>query len=580
MAPSPKPTDSTAPPEAGWGLDPFAARIREALAEALGADTATLQLERPRREGLGEFSLPTFRHAKEAGRNPAELAAELAASLTIPEVTAAAAGPFLNFTVEPAALARVVLEQARRRDYGRAAEGRVTLVEFSSPNIAKPMHIGHLRSTVIGAALARLHEWLGHEVVRINHVGDWGSQFGKLVAAWRRWGSEQALEADPIGHLLELYVRYHEEEEGDPTLAEEAKRAFRELESGEEAETRLVWKRFTELSMREFQKVYDRLGVEFDHVRGESWYEDQLEAVIRLLEERGVIEESEGARIVRLDEFGIETPCLVQTAHGTTLYATRDLAAALSRWNEFHFDQALYVVGAEQTLHFRQFRAVLLRCGEVWAERLEHVPFGLIRLAEGKLSTRKGRVLKLEEVLDRAVELAREAVEAKNPDLEDKALAAERVGVGAVVFHDLKHQRVKDVVFDWNEVLSFEGDTGPYLQYTHARCASILRKAGRSAPPAAEVDAALVAEEAHELLVELGRMPQAIREAAREREPMLLARSLLRIAAAGNAWYKDHRVLGAETPALEDARLAVVEALVNGLALGLGLLGVPAPEEM
>jgi len=571
-------TGSTHPDEALQGLDRFEADLRALLAPRLGIEAETLQFERPRQDGVGEFALPCFRFAQAAGKAPPALAAELADFLRGRGVEAQPAGPFLNVRLDGAALAAAVLADARRPDFGAARDGRVTLVEFSSPNIAKPMHIGHLRSTVIGAALARMFARLGHRVVRINHLGDWGSQFGKLVAAWNRWGSEAELERAPIEHLLGLYVRFHADEAADPELAAEAKRAFQELESGADNATRAAWKRFTALSLREFDKTYARLGVRFDFVRGESWYENQLGPLLAWLESCGVVEDSDGARIVRLDSLGIKTPCLVKTAHETTLYATRDLAAAKSRWEEFAFDQALYVVGNEQSLHFQQFKAVLARCGAAWQERIEHIPFGLIRLAEGKLSTREGRVLQLSDVLDRAVELARAAVEEKNPEHPDKAGAAEMVGVGAVLFHDLKHQRTKDVVFDWNEVLSFEGDTGPYLQYAHARCCSILRKAGRPAPAAA--DASLIAAEARDLLVALGRFPAALREAAAKREPMLLAHALLKIGAAGNSWYRENRVIGAEPRALEDARLALTDAWRCTLANGLGLLGVPAPEEM
>ncbi|MDP7062086.1 MAG: arginine--tRNA ligase [Planctomycetota bacterium] len=561
------------------GLDFFAADIRAALAAALDLPADDFQLERPRNEAHGEFAFPCFRYAKGAGCSPPELAAKLAADLDIADVTASSVGPFLNFQVEPKRLAVVVMESALKPNFASDQQGLTTIVEFSSPNIAKPMHVGHMRTTVIGAALARIFAHLGHDVVRINHIGDWGSQFGKLVAAWKRWGDEDRLQADPIAELLQLYVRYHEEEEEDESLPVEAKAAFQELESGDDNETRKTWEHFTELSMREFNHVYDRFGIQFDFIRGESWYEDKLDPLSDWLDSCGVTEQSDGATIVDLTNEGIKTPCLVKTAHGTTLYATRDLAAAKSRWEEFEFDQLLYVVGAEQTLHFQQFKAVLKRCGAEWQQRMEHVPFGLIRLAEGKLSTRAGRVIGLAEVLDRAVELARAAVDEKNPELQGKAEVAEMVGVGAVVFHDLKHQRQKDVVFDWKEVLSFEGDTGPYLQYTHARCCSILRKAERPVASVADIDPALF-DGGHELFVAIGRLPQALRESGQKREPMLLAHALLKIASAGNVYYRENRVLGTGDPALEDARLAVIQALRNTLALGLELLGVPVPEQM
>jgi arginyl-tRNA synthetase len=566
-------------PAAPHGLDAFAAPIRAALGVALGIDADSIQLERPKNEEHGEFALPCFRFAKAAGKNPAQLAGDLAESLQLAEVSASAIGPFLNFQIDRTALARQVLRDAGSEGYGRAVDDELSIVEYSSPNIAKPMHVGHLRSTVIGAAMARLFDHLGHEVVRINHLGDWGSQFGKLLAAWKRWGKEDELQADPIGHLLKLYVEYHAKEEADPTLDVDAKTGFLALESGEDNEERRLWVRFTELSLAEFQKIYDRLDARFDLLRGESWYEDKLDDTVAWLESCGVVEDSDGARIVDLESEGISTPCLIKTSHGTTLYATRDLAAAKSRWDEFAFARCLYFVGSEQTLHFNQFKAVLKRCGTEWWDRLEHVPFGLVRFAEGKLSTRAGRVLRLQEVLDRAVELAREIVEEKNPEHPDKDTVAEQVGVGAVIFHDLSHARNKEVVFDWKEVLSFEGDTGPSLQYTHARCCSILRKADRPIPSAAEVDPALLAD-APELWVALGRFPGAVREAAEKREPMVLATALLKIGSAGNGFYREKRVLGTGDAALEGARLAAIDALRRTLALGLSLLGVPAPQEM
>jgi len=560
------------------GLDRFSARITAALGREFGLDAEIIHLERPPSPDQGEFAFPCFRLAKERSENPARIAGGLSGSLSIPEVEVSAAGPFLNFRIDRAAMASAVLADALREDFGTARQDLSMVVEFSSPNIAKPMHAGHLRSTVAGAAVARIFAHLGNRVVRINHVGDWGSQFGKLIAAWNRWGDPAALERDPIGHLLALYVRFHKEEESDPGLATEARAAFQELESGKENETRAAWKRFTRLSLAEFHKVYERLGIEFDHIRGESWYESRLGPTLDWLEARGVVETSQGARIVDLAEQGIKTPGLVQKTDGTTLYLTRDLAAALSRWEEFHFDHCLYVVGNEQKLHFQQLKAVLRRCGCAWADRIEHIPFGLIRLAAGKLSTRQGRVLQLSDVLDRAVELAASIVAEKNPEHPYPGRVAREVGIGAVVFHDLKNQRTKDVVFDWKEVLSFEGDTGPSLQYTHARCCAILRKAGRPVPAAEEVDAALLADSPG-LMAALGRFPAAVREAAARREPSILAQYLLRLGTAGNHFYRDRRVLGSE-PALEAARLAAIGALRRTLATGLGLLGVPAPEEM
>lgn len=561
------------------GLDAFALPIRQAVCAAIDMDLALISLERPRQEELGEFALPCFRFAKQAQMAPPALAAKLADALSIENVSCEAVGPFLNFKIDANALAQTIITSAQSSTYAGGDEGLTTLVEFSSPNIAKPMHVGHMRTTVIGAALSRIFTHLGHDVKRINHLGDWGSQFGKLVAAWQRWGSEEALSATPIAHLLELYVRYHQEEKDDETLAADAKQSFQELESGEENQTRATWRKFTEISLVEFNRVYARFGIEFDYLRGESWYEGQLDDMITWLDECGVTELSDGATIVNLEEQGIKTPSLVKTAHGTTLYATRDLAAAKSRWEEFAFDQSLYVVGAEQTLHFQQLKAVLSRCGVEWEQRMEHIPFGLIRLTEGKLSTREGRVIALGDVLDRSVELAAKSIEEKNPELPNKELVAEQIGLGAIVFHDLKHQRQKDVVFDWKEVLSFEGDTGPYLQYTHARCCSILRRAEKDVPSINDIDFSIL-EGGRELWVAIGRLPQAVREAAIKREPMLIANALLKIAAAGNGFYRDNQVLGTGDDDLEKARLVAIDTLRKTLALGMRLLGVPTPHEM
>ena len=561
------------------GLDAFALPIRQAVCAAIDVDLDLISLERPRQEELGEFALPCFRFAKQAQLAPPALAAKLADALSIENVSCEAVGPFLNFKIDANALAQTIITSAQSSTYAGGDEGLTTLVEFSSPNIAKPMHVGHMRTTVIGAALSRIFTHLGHDVKRINHLGDWGSQFGKLVAAWQRWGSEEALNATPIAHLLELYVRYHKEEKEDETLAADSKKSFQELESGEENRTRATWRKFTEISLVEFNKVYARFGIEFDYLRGESWYENQLDDMITWLDECGVTELSDGATIVNLEEQGIKTPSLVKTAHGTTLYATRDLAAAKSRWEEFAFDQSLYVVGAEQTLHFQQLKAVLSRCGVEWEQRMEHIPFGLIRLTEGKLSTREGRVIALGDVLDRSVELAAKSIEEKNPELPNKELVAEQIGLGAIVFHDLKHQRQKDVVFDWKEVLSFEGDTGPYLQYTHARCCSILRRSEKDVPSINDIDFSVL-EGGRELWVAIGRLPQAIREAAIKREPMLIANALLKIAAAGNGFYRDNQVLGTGDDDLEKARLVAIDTLRKTLALGMRLLGVPAPHEM
>lgn len=572
-------------------MQEFVHRIAQALGNRFGIPPEEVRLEKPRDPKLGDLAFPCFVPAKKLGLPPPRIAAEVAAELAggLADVRVEATGPYLNFRIARAPLAAAVLGsiEASGAVYGGGdvGRGKTVVIDLSSPNIAKPMHVGHLRSTIIGAAVQRLHDLLGYRTVGINHIGDWGAQFGKLVAAIRRWGAEYDVEGQPIRSLLALYVRYHEQEERDPALAEEARAAFRELESGEEGDVRATWRRLTELSLREFDRIYVRLGVRFDHVRGEAFYEPYLQQTIERIVAAGVAEESEGALIVRLD--GIEkdmAPCLLRKTDGTTLYATRDLAALFHRWEEFTFERCLYVVGSEQRLHFRQLKGVLVRMGLAWQERVVHVDFGMLRLPEGKLSTRKGQVIFLDELLDRAVEEARRIIAEKNPDLRNAADIAEQVGVGAVVFHDLKKERVKDVVFEWAEVLSFEGETGPYVQYTHARLASILRHAGplglAPAAPAEirSLDQGMV-EDAAPILLALGRFPGVVRAAAEAAEPSLVSQYVLDLCRETNSWYVRNKVLG-EDPVLSRFRLALVGGVRQVIANGLALLGVAAPEEM
>lgn len=560
-------------------MQTFLDAIRAAITAETGLEDP--KLGRPKNPEHGDAAFPCFEYAKAQGEPPPKVAAALAEALNgrLRGIRAQAAGPFLNFTVERPLLASTVLGEitAAGAAYGSSDEGagRTIVIDFSSPNIAKPMSVGHLRSTVIGAAIQRLHDTLGYRTVGINHIGDWGSQFGKLVAAVNRYGDTVDLEGDPIPSLLALYVRYHDEEESDPTLAEEAREAFRELESGVDGPVRATWRRLTELSMVEFDKIYRRLGVGFDLVRGEAFYEPYLDATVDRIVAAGVTEESEGALVVDLSEFGKIPPCLLRKTDGTTLYATRDLAAVFHRHEEFGFERCLYVVGADQRLHFRQLKHVLQRMGLDWEPRVEHVDFGMMRLPEGKMSTRKGRVVFLDDVLDDAVAEASRVIEEKNPDLPERDAVAEMVGVGAVVFNDLKRERVKDIDFRLEEVLSFEGDTGPYVQYTHARLASIERKAGdvEAAP-----DWSALAESAP-LLVQLGRFGDVVRGAAAKAEPSEVTTYVLGLAREVNSWVARERVLGQE-PAVTAARLALVRGARQVIGNALALLGVAAPTEM
>ncbi|MBL8862464.1 MAG: arginine--tRNA ligase [Planctomycetes bacterium] len=569
-------------------MQTFLDAIRAALARATGLAEADVKLEAPRDPSLGDVAFPCFQAARSLKQAPAALAAELSSALArdLPEIRAAAAGPYLNFTIERGALAREVLglvaEQGARYGGSQQGAGKTIVIDFSSPNIAKPMHVGHLRSTILGAALARLFTALGYRVVGINHVGDWGSQFGGLVVALRRWRSEVDLERDPVRGLLELYQRSKQAVDADPTFAAEARAAWQELESGREGEVRATWRWATEASLRGFERTYARLGIRHELVRGESFYEPFLEGAIQRCQEAGIAEVSEGALVVQLgaaDKGLAETPCLLRQSDGTTLYATRDLAALFHRYEEFRFERALYVVGAEQKLHFRQLKAVLKRLGLPWEARVEHVDFGLLLGRDRKkLASRKGEVLVLDDLLDEVVEAALAIIREKNAGLAHPESVAEAVGIGAIVFNDLKRERIKDVLFDREEILSFEGETGPYLQYTHARLASIERKAREAGEGGAEPDWSRLAD-AGPVLTRLGRYPDVVRAAAEHAEPSLLATALLALGRDLNAWYVQARVLGQE-PAVTAARLALVRASKTVIGNGLRLLGCAAPDEM
>jgi arginyl-tRNA synthetase len=563
----------------------FTQEIRAALARASGTPEADLRLEQPRDPTQGDVSFPCFQLAKALRKAPPAIATELAAQLagSLPDVTATATGPYLNFRIDRGALARSVLEaiEAQGLAYGHSklGQGRTVVVDLSSPNIAKPMSVGHLRSTVIGAAIQRLHDALGYRTVGINHIGDWGAQFGKLVAAVERWGASVDLDRDPIQALLALYVRYHDEEANDPTLDAAARAAFRELESGAEGKVRAIWRRLTELSLREFDKIYTRLGVRFDAIRGEAFYEPYLAPTIERIVASGVTETSQGALVVDLSSIDkTMPPCLLRKSDGTTLYATRDLAAVFHRHEMYDFDRCLYVVGADQRLHFRQLKGVLRRMGVPWEDRVRHVDFGMMRLPEGKMSTRKGRVVFLEDVLDRAVEEAGGSSPRRTRASPTRARSRSRSAWAPVVFNDLKRERIKDVEFVWEEVLSFEGETGPYVQYTHARLASILRKAAEGGEGRVPPDRSRL-EDAGPVLLALARFPEVVATAAERAEPSDVAAWLLGTCREVNNWYATHRVLGQDPP-LTAARLELVRASKAVIANGLRLLGVAAPEEM
>jgi len=599
-------------------MDALRHTFEQRLAAALpGVD---ITLERPKSGELGDLAFPCFRAAKQLGKNPVQLSQELAASIAIEGAALVAAGPYLNLKLAPGTRAQAVLvailQASADRPYGsRPANGKKVIVEYSSPNIAKLFTIGHLRSTMIGHTLAQVHQFLGYDVIRLNHLGDWGTQFGTLLAAYTRWAqAENAdLEQDfdwaepapekrrtPLFRLFQLYVRFHAEEENDPAMRDEARDWFKRLE-GNDPKARELWKRFRDLSLAEFQRIYDRLGVSFDTLeQGEAFYEDQLAPTLKRLTEAGLLVEGDkGARIINLEDVGIATPCLVQKGDGTSIYATRDLAAALYRKQAYAFDRCLYVVGTDQVLHFQQIFAVLDKLDPWFKGRMLHTPFGMIKLPEGKMSTRKGNVIFLEDVLDEARERVAAIIAEKNPDLKDKDAVAEMLGMGAVVFFDAMNDRVKPITFTWDRVIALDGDTGPYVQYAHARIMSVLRKAGGDWVMKAQVQSAngpflsyseaqlpsqlsgLDALEAQSLLFELAGLPGAIAAVAEGCMATPLARQLVSLARSFSGFYTNCPILAPEnTPEVRDARLTLCVATARALRQGLYLMGIQAPEEM
>jgi arginyl-tRNA synthetase len=574
-------------------------RHLEGLVETVVGDVpqdvaAQLRLQPPKDRKFGDLALGCFPLAKLRKSAPPKIAAELAESFVPDEVleSAVATGPFVNFRFRRSALAEYVVTAVRdgAAPFGPAEPtDEVIVIDYSSPNIAKPFHMGHLRSTVIGSALCKIHRHLGHEVHGINHLGDWGSQFGKIITAFKRWGSDEELEAHAMRHLFDIYVRYGQEAREDPSLDEESAGHFRRLESGEDNEERRLWDRLRTISLAAFEGPYARLGVRFDHYTGESFYEDKMEAAIERVAEAGILETSEGAEVVA---FGDEMPpCILRKSDGTTIYATRDLAAIFYRMEKFHFDRALYVVGSEQKLHFDQLREVVRKMGLPEAEHIEHVPFGLI-LAKNeetgkweKFATRGGNAIFLDEVLDEAVAQVRRIIEEKNPDLENADEVAEQVGVSAIVFNDLKNGRIKDVKFDWEAMLNFEGETGPYVQFAVARLSGILRNAGKLGDDddtgdfdIAGVDWALL-EDAEQVLLTMLEFGPTIERASAQNEPSVITSLMIDLAGDIHSYLRDHHVLGAEDD-LRDARLALVAAARSLLKTGLGLIGVAAPDRM
>lgn len=551
------------------------------ILQYVDSEEVEAQMTRPKDPSMGDWCLPCFKFAGRFGKSPAELAKDIVSRIGGYNFLekAEAVGPYVNFTLDKKTVAADVIERVLGEGDayggGEKGAGKTICIDYSSVNIAKPFHMGHMLNTSIGAALCRIYRALGYNVVGINHLGDWGTQFGKLIVAFKKWGDREEIEQKGVRGLLDIYVKFHTEAEKCPELEDEARAWFKKIEDGDN-EALGLFKWFKDITMKEVGRVYDRLGVTFDSYAGESFYNDKMQPVLDELKAKGLLEESDGAQVVRFpkDKY---PPCLLVRSDGATLYATRDLAAAVYRKKTYDFAKCLYVVAYQQDLHFKQLFEVLRMMGKPWADDMVHVAHGMVSLEDGALSTRSGHVVFLEDVLNTAVSKALETIEAKSPDLADKEATAEAVGVGAVTFAMLYNGRIKDITFSYDKVLNFDGETGPYVQYTYARCASLMQKVAREGD---EEDLSGIAdEEGRALVTALGDFPEAVEQAAEKYEPSVVARQVMAVAQAFNKFYLGHNIAGAE-PAVKNARLSLVAATMTVLRNGLKLLGAKTPERM
>ena len=556
-----------------------AEQIHKTISEHLSFEEIYKMIEVPKYAEQGDLAFPAFSLAKVLRKAPQAIAQEIVEAVSDEHISKVEAmGPYANFFLSKGKFAdetlHTVLEQ--REDYGNFdfGQGRNVVVDMSSPNIAKPMSMGHLRSTVIGNAIVNLEKKVGYNPIKVNHLGDWGTQFGKLIVAYKKWGTKEAVEQDPIAELLRLYVKFHDEAERDSSLEDEGRAWFKKLEDGD-AEAEELWNWFKSESLKEFNRVYDILGITFDSYNGEAFYNDKMDPIVEYLENNGITTIDRGATVVHLDKYDLP-PALIKKSDGATLYITRDLAAAHYRKETYDFAKNIYVVGNEQANHFKQLKAVLNEMGRDWQENMIHVGFGLITLGGKKLSTRKGKIVLLEEVLREAEELALKQIEAKNPNLPNKEQVAKQVGVGAVIFHDLKNDRTNNFDFNLEEVVQFEGETGPYVQYTRARAMSILRKAGVSVDLSQPLS--LEDDYAWEVLKQIENYPNIVKYAESKFEPSVISKYVISLAQAFNKYYANSRILQ-EDEGL-NARLALVEATAVILKQGLAILGVESPDEM
>lgn len=558
--------------------------IAKTIAANVGADAAELceWLETPPNPDMGDVAFPCFKLAKTMRKAPNMIAASLAPALG--EINGISRiepmGGYINFFADKTSFARTtlerVLDEGARYGGSDVGSGKTVCLDYSSINIAKPFHIGHLSTTAIGNALRRIYDHIGYKTVSINHLGDWGTQFGKMILAYKLWGDKETVEKGGVRAMMQLYVRFHDEAEKDDSLNDSARTWFKRIEQ-HDPEAIEIFEWFKAITLKEVGKTYDLLGIKFDSYAGESFYEDKMQPVIDELREKHLLKVDNGASIVDLSEYSMP-PCLILRSDGATLYATRDLAAAIYRKNTYDFDKLLYVVAYQQSLHFKQIFKVLELMGKDWVKDCVHVSFGMVSLTDGTLSTRHGRVVFLEDVLNAAIEKTLDVIKEKSPDLENKETVARQIGVGAVVWGVVYNGRIKDIVFSWDKALNFDGETGPYAQYTHARCCSVLRKSGGY--DRAKIDYSALSDEASSALVKaIAEFPTAVSEAAEKYEPYIVSRSVINVCSCFNKFYYDNRIMD-ENEGVRNARLALTDAARNVIKTGLYLVGLEAPEKM
>jgi len=561
----------------------YKVKVAELIKAHVDLDIETIEklIEIPPKPEMGDYAFPCFQLSKVMRKAPNMIAEELKNSMCTDGFERIEnLGPYLNFFVDKGVFAentiKKILEDGDSYGSSNIGEGKTVCVEYSSPNIAKPFHVGHLFTTAIGNALYKMFEKEGYNTVGLNHLGDWGTQFGKLISAYNRWVDEKALEKNPIDELLRIYVKFHEEAEKDPALDDEARLNFKKLENGDEEATAL-WTRFRDLSLKEFERVYNILGVQFDSLAGEAFYNDKMDVVVNELKEKKLLVESNGAQVVMLDDYNMP-PCIVLKGDGASIYATRDLAAAMYRKKTYDFHKCVYVVGSPQALHFKQVFKVLELAGHEWSKDCVHVGFGLVKFADRKLSTRNGSIVLLDDLLREAIEKTMEVINEKNPDLENKEEVAKKIGVGAVIFTYLKNSREKDIVFDWKEILSFDGETGPYVQYSYARGNSILNK-GNECTGTPDYSK-LSSKEEFELIKSIANFNSAINLSLDKLEPSILTRYVIEVAKGFNKFYNAHSVLNLEDEDLKATRLNLVKVSLQVIKNGLELLGIDVVEKM